>query len=268
MAQRIATGTVLIVILVTALALGGVWFSVPFMACIGLAICEEYKALKETGTALIRWPVFLCFGLSIPILTFKVGGSGVLLPLAAGACMFVIIQNLFSGDPSLEGIGLSLLPLFSVVLPGMCMIGLFRAENRQTELMLEIMAFGIPLAGDTFAYFIGVIWGRHKFCERVSPHKTVEGAIGGLFGSVLCALIVWICFSASGIMPIWHALLLGLFGGVAGQAGDLFASLIKRRCAIKDYGSIFPGHGGIMDRLDSVLWSTVLMYIYLLLFLQ
>ena len=267
MAQRIATGAVLIVILVVALALGGAWFSIPFMACVGLAIIEQYKALKEIGVGLVQWPVYLVYGLSIPILTIKLGGAAVLLPLVACACMMIVVQNLFSPKPSLSGIGFSILPLVSVVLPGMCMIGLLRAENRSAELMLEIMAFGIPLAGDTFAYFIGVIWGKHKFCEQVSPHKTTEGAIGGLFGSVLAAVIIWACFSAHGIMPFWHALLLGLLGGVTGQAGDLFASLIKRRCGIKDYGSIFPGHGGIMDRLDSVFWTAVLMYIYMTLFL-
>ena len=63
--------------------------------------------------------------------------------------------------------------------------------------------------------------------------------------------------------PFWHFLILGLCGGIAGQLGDLFASLVKRHCGIKDYGTIFPGHGGVMDRLDSVFWATVVMYVYL-----
>ena len=268
MVQRIATGAVLIIILVTALTLGGAWFSIPFMACVGRAIYEEYKAVKETGFPTVQWPVYLCFALSIPILTLKLGGPTVLLPLAAGACMLIIVQILFSKEPSLESVGFSLLPLFSVLLPGMCMIGLFRANDRRTELMLEIMAFAIPLMGDTAAYFIGVIWGKHGFCEKISPHKTMEGAVAGLVGSILCAVVIWCCFSPQSIIPLWHALLLGLFGGVCGQAGDLFASLIKRRCGIKDFGAIFPGHGGIMDRLDSVFWTAVLMNIYMVLFLQ
>ena len=65
------------------------------------------------------------------------------------------------------------------------------------------------------------------------------------------------------IPPFWHFPILGLLGGVAGQMGDLFASLIKRHCGIKDFSNIFPGHGGMMDRLDSVYWSTVIMYVYL-----
>jgi len=65
-------------------------------------------------------------------------------------------------------------------------------------------------------------------------------------------------------MPaFWHFLVLGLMGGLAGQLGDLFASLVKRHCGVKDYGTIFPGHGGVMDRLDSVFWATAVMYVYL-----
>ena len=266
MVQRIITGIVLIAVLVTALTLGGWYFSVPFMICIGLSMYEVFKALKASGARLVEWPVYACFAASIPILTFKVGDSAALLPLMGGAIMLIVIQTLFRKEPKLDDILYSIIPLLFVLLPGMCMLGLFRAENRSLELMLEIMAFGIPLAGDTFAYFIGVIWGRHKLIEPVSPHKTVEGAVGGLFGSVLFAIIVWAAFSSTGLMPFWHAIVLGLVCGVAGQAGDLFASLIKRHCGVKDYGSVFPGHGGIMDRLDSVYWATVVVYVYLVWF--
>ena len=99
----------------------------------------------------------------------------------------------------------------------------------------------------------------------MSPNKSVEGAAAGLAGSVLFAM------AAAGVtaiftplpQPFWHMPLLGLLGGAAGQMGDLFASLIKRHCGIKDFSKIFPGHGGMMDRLDSVYWATVVMYIYL-----
>jgi phosphatidate cytidylyltransferase len=66
---------------------------------------------------------------------------------------------------------------------------------------------------------------------------------------------------------VWHAVVLGIFGGLAGQMGDLFASLMKRHAGVKDYGAIFPGHGGMMDRLDSVYWATVVMYVYLIWFM-
>ena len=266
MVQRIVTGVVLIGVLVTALTFGGWFFAIPFMVCIGLSIYEMFKALKTSGARLVEWPVYACFVASIPILTFKLGSSAALLPLIGAAVMLIALQVMFRKQPELTDILFSVLPLAFVLLPGMCMLGLFRAPDPQTELMLKILAFAIPLTGDTFAYFIGVIWGRHKLTEAVSPHKTVEGAVGGLFGSILCSVIVWAVFSGAGIMPFWHALVLGVVCGVAGQAGDLFASLIKRHCGVKDYGSVFPGHGGIMDRLDSVYWAAVVVYVYLVWF--
>ncbi len=267
MVQRIITGVVLIGVLVTALALGGWYFAVPFMALLGFAIYEVYRALKNTGMTLVTWPIYLFFALSIPLLTTGIGGGGALLALAFGACLFVSVSVLFSGDPALDSILYSILPLFIVLLPGMCTLGLLRPADRPTRLMLMIMAFAVPLAGDTLAYFIGVIWGRHKFCPKVSPNKTVEGAAAGLVGSVLASVIIMAIFSSLCTVPLWHYPVLGLIGGIAGQTGDLFASLIKRTCGVKDFGTIFPGHGGIMDRLDSVYWGAVVMYCYMVLFL-
>ena len=120
------------------------------------------------------------------------------------------------------------------------------------------------MIGDTVAYFVGSRFGARRLCPAVSPNKSVEGAAAGLAGSVLFSLAMGGVFSIFAPMPpVWHFLVLGLLAGLAGQMGDLFASLIKRHCGIKDFGSIFPGHGGMMDRLDSVYWATVVMYVYL-----
>ena len=97
----------------------------------------------------------------------------------------------------------------------------------------------------------------------------MEGSLGGLAGSVLAAVIIylmslWMCNEATlSFLPAWWMYpLLGLAGGFAGQMGDLFASLVKRHCELKDFSSIFPGHGGMLDRLDSVLFMAVLMYCF------
>lgn len=266
MVKRIITGVVLIGILVTALVLGGWYFAVPFMAFIGIAIYEVYRAFREIGARLVTWPIYLFYILSIPLLTLKIGGGGALLALAFGACLFVTVSVLFSREAALQSILYSILPMFIVLFPGMCTLGILVNDDRNIRLMLLILVFAVPLAGDTLAYFIGVIWGRHKLCEKVSPHKTVEGAVAGLVGSVLAGAIVMLFFRQVCAAPWWHYLVLGLLGGVAGQAGDLFASLVKRTCGVKDFGTIFPGHGGILDRLDSVYWAAVVMYCYMLLF--
>ena len=109
---------------------------------------------------------------------------------------------------------------------------------------------------DTCALFAGMFFGKHKLAPVVSPKKTVEGAVGGVVGgAVLVLLAVLVMNALMGLdMPIWAALVLGGAGAVLGEIGDLSFSIIKRQTGIKDYGHIFPGHGGVLDRFDSVLF--------------
>ena len=263
MITRIITGVCLTALLVVVLAVGGWLFSVLYMLTICLAMYEVYRALKEAGHKTVQWPSWLCLILSIPLFQFA-GSVTLLLPLVAGAAMLTSMMVMFRTEPKLEDILLSVMPLGCVLLPGMCMLGLQNAPDRPMQLMLTVMAFGVPLFGDTMAYFFGSRFGVRKWCPAVSPNKSVEGAVAGMAGSIVFAFAMWLIFSAFAPMPPWwHFLVLGLLCGFAGELGDLFASLIKRHCGIKDYGSIFPGHGGMMDRLDSVYWSTVVMYVYL-----
>lgn len=109
--------------------------------------------------------------------------------------------------------------------------------------------------------------GKHKLCPNVSPKKTVEGAIFGVVGGTIGGLICRAVFVYAFHMPmpgIPAAIALGLIGSVAGEIGDLSASLLKRHSGIKDYGKIFPGHGGVMDRFDSVIFTLIVMYCYTL----
>ena len=119
--------------------------------------------------------------------------------------------------------------------------------------LVFLTAFGT----DIMAYFTGMALGRHKLCPNLSPKKSVEGAVGGVLGSViLCALFGWLL--GYGDMMVY--VIIGFVGSIAAQLGDLSASALKRRMGIKDYGSLIPGHGGIMDRFDSVLFTAPLIY--------
>lgn len=120
--------------------------------------------------------------------------------------------------------------------------------------------------GDTFAYFAGRAFGKHKLCPKVSPKKTVEGAIGGVLGTMLLGTVATLAYSFAadrtaifsrsnfGVSMYLIIALLGMVAAVLGIYGDLFASVVKRQHGIKDYGKIFPGHGGILDRFDSVMF--------------
>lgn len=127
-----------------------------------------------------------------------------------------------------------------------------------------VLGLGFAWGGDTCAFFAGHAFGRHKLAPVVSPHKTVEGAVGGVLGAMAVGVAITAVYLACWDSPLqqaadslWLYLVIaaaGLAGGVLGILGDLTASVVKRQCGIKDYGTIFPGHGGILDRFDSVLF--------------
>lgn len=129
---------------------------------------------------------------------------------------------------------------------------------------------------DIFAYFTGVLFGKHKLCPYLSPKKTVEGAVGGIVGSVVCCGLFgrFLFPILNGIYSIVlpdmtiHCIVIGLIGSVMAQCGDLTASAYKRKMGIKDYGSLIPGHGGVMDRFDSVLFTAPMVYYYVVLVLM
>ena len=102
---------------------------------------------------------------------------------------------------------------------------------------------------DMGAYFTGVTIGKHKLCPEISPKKTVEGAIGGVVSSMIVTVILTLCFKQSVLLPV----ILTIPFCILGVFGDLFASIIKRSVDLKDYGNLIPGHGGILDRVDSIL---------------
>ena len=119
-----------------------------------------------------------------------------------------------------------------------------------------LSAFG----SDVMAYFTGYLIGKHKLCPNLSPKKTIEGAVGGVVGAgLLCGLFGF--FFARDILI--HTVIIGVIGGAISQAGDLTASAFKRKMGIKDYGNLIPGHGGIMDRFDSVIFVAPFIYYYI-----
>jgi len=119
--------------------------------------------------------------------------------------------------------------------------------------------FIIAWSTDTFAYFTGSLLGRKKLAPSISPKKTVEGAIGGILGSALCTFAY-----ATVFIPQMSSvsIIFGVIGSMVSQTGDLHASIIKRRNGAKDFGNLIPGHGGILDRFDSILFTAPFVYVF------
>ena len=140
------------------------------------------------------------------------------------------------------------------------------AEYRYDAIYFILLILCFAWGGDTCAYFAGRAFGKHKLCPVVSPKKTVEGAIGGVLGTMVFGVVATLIYSIAanrmeaftrsniGVSMYVIIALLGCIAAVLGIYGDLFASVVKRQCGIKDYGTIFPGHGGILDRFDSVMF--------------
>ncbi|WP_352419636.1 phosphatidate cytidylyltransferase [Proteiniborus sp.] len=116
---------------------------------------------------------------------------------------------------------------------------------------------------DTFAYFVGVKFGKRKLCPSLSPNKSIEGSIGGILGSLVLTLLFSYYFKLGNIINIS---ILSIICSIMAQVGDLTASRIKRLANIKDYGKIMPGHGGILDRFDSILFTGPIVYYYIVYF--
>ncbi len=126
-----------------------------------------------------------------------------------------------------------------------------------------VLAFVVTWANDTFAYFAGMFFGKHPLYAKVSPKKTWEGFAGGAAGSVVGALVIRATMLPE--LPLLHALLLGAGAAVLGPLGDFTESLLKRAAGVKDSGKLIPGHGGLLDRIDALLFVVPWVYLFVLL---
>ena len=253
MLQRIITGAVLAVLVIMLIV-----FSATFVFPVIMTL------LAAVGT----YEMLSCIGLkknmlvSIPALISSVLGVLSAYFLGYGACLAVImcylilqlalcvfldekvkIQDAFCA--------------FSSTLYVMLCLAAFTAVRtiEDTGLYLFLLVFIGAWITDTFAYFTGVFFGKHKLIPKISPKKTIEGSVGGIIFCVVAfavyGLIIRNIVGLTVNFPV--LLLLGLVMSVISQIGDLIASAIKRTYGIKDYGSLFPGHGGVLDRFDSIM---------------
>ena len=134
-----------------------------------------------------------------------------------------------------------------------------RLGNENIDVLVVLIGSWIT---DSCAYFAGYFFGKHKLAPEISPKKTIEGSIGGIFGVIV--IIAAYAIVAGHIMNksvnIYSAIVIGLIAGIVSQFGDLCASIIKREHNVKDFGNIMPGHGGVMDRFDSLLFVAPTVY--------
>jgi phosphatidate cytidylyltransferase len=226
----------------------------------GLMRAREVKAFRVTGAlalvvvylnvAQVGGPFGYAYGFYVPV------------PLWPLVALFALTAVLFRGGDFARSVPAAALTLLGAVYIGGlggAIAGLRVMPPMEPGPWRIVLLLAIVMMADTAAYFVGRALGRHKLAPSISPGKTVEGAVGGLAGGVLGAWAV----SAAGLgLPGFHVVLLGVFVTLAAIAGDLFESLLKRWAGVKDSGRLFPGHGGMLDRLDSLLFGGAVLYYY------
>ena len=184
------------------------------------------------------------------------------VPLAPAAVILVFAAALLSGDPlrSVPSASFTLLGSAYLGTLGGAMAALLLVPPASLGGRRILFLLGIGMGADTAAYFVGRAVGHPRLAPSLSPGKTVEGAAGGLIGGALAALAVRALVLPG--LPLPDTLLLGILVAALGALGDLFESLVKRWAGAKDSGRLFPGHGGMLDRLDSLLFGAPVLYYY------
>lgn len=239
------------------------------IAIAALCVLATYEVLGSTKLVHNRLELLLCMLVALGLAVGHVTVLPVCLSAVVQGLVFVMLVGSFAIELKFhDSMNVSQVAwgFFGALVVPYLMLSLLRIYQMDFQPILDTdfragqFIVLLPLlaawGADTCALFSGMFFGKHKLAPVVSPKKTVEGAVGGVIGGavlvMLAALLMNVFLDLD--MPLWSAAVLGAVGAVLGEIGDLSFSVIKRQTGIKDYGHIFPGHGGVLDRFDSVLF--------------
>lgn len=246
------TSVMLVVMtLVCALAVGEVLLATKYFSNKGVVtVCMVFV------TAM---PSFLCFD---ELISF--------FPMLAGAFLLLMFVIMLFDHENVKFEEISLMSFVSFLIPLSLSTILLLQKNFQFGIYYVVLSLLIPWISDAGAYFVGSAIGKHKMAPKISPKKSWEGFFGGLITAVVAAFIVgfgypWVDGIINGevtfTVNVLYIVAVSIIGAVLGVIGDFSASLLKRQCMVKDFGNIIPGHGGILDRFDSVLFVAPFLYL-------
>ncbi len=259
MKVRVISGIVLVAIMVAAILLGG-W--VFFGLTLAISLVGMYELYKVVG---LEKSIPAAFGYVSALLYF----ATIAFKLEQFS-MFTIVLGLMSimavyvfTFPKYKASDIIML-FFGIVYVAMMLSYMYKVRVMEDGIFLIWLMFVSAWVNDTLAYFTGVLLGKHKMTPQLSPKKTIEGAIGGVLGATLVGAIYGYIIGANMTGEHGNAVITFAVASFAGAflaiVGDLAASAIKRNYEIKDYGTLIPGHGGILDRFDSVIFTAPAVY--------
>jgi phosphatidate cytidylyltransferase len=238
---------------------GHPWLFDGAVALIAVLAMHEFLTLgKKKGYDL---PIVLCI-----VITLIIMAAFILPELSVEMGVFVALLGIpasyvFSGKPLEDSLPSSAVAVLATMYVGMLGGSLIRLRNDFPEgWKLVFFLLLVVWLGDTGAYYTGRAFGRRKLSPRISPKKTIEGVMGGAGASVSTAVVIHFTFFRE--FPLHHAIIAGVILSFAGVVGDLAESMWKRSADVKDSGTLLPGHGGLLDRFDSVLFTAPILYVY------
>jgi phosphatidate cytidylyltransferase len=256
MKTRIISGIVMALIVAAVLVVGYLW--APIVITLAVALLAAAAVYELIGNAAGIEKLNVLIGACAYAAIAVVAGTYLSFVGAIIAtilyCIYAVVMVLVNhNDFDLSKIACS----YALPIPfafAFCFLNVI--INNNDGIYYLLLLFNFSSVCDMGAYFVGVTIGKHKLCPEISPKKTVEGAIGGIISSIVVTVIISLLFNKISL-PL---LLLTIPLCALGMIGDLFASAIKRSVGLKDYGNLIPGHGGIMDRLDSIIMIAPFMF--------
>ncbi len=265
LAVRLATAAILVPPVFWLIARGGAGFALLVAFASGACTWEVYAMSLGGGRARFSPAVGLgvALGAAMPLLAWR-GLYFRAAPLAAIGLFGAASATAVLSRGEIEGAAGDVSRLVSGWVYGALPLGLLPLLRARPEgAWWVLLLCALTWLNDTGAYFVGHAFGRHKLHPRVSPGKTWEGFAGGLVFSLLAAFGVrWIALRGLGALD---CVVLGGVAGFVGPLGDLTESLFKRACGVKDSGRLMPGHGGMLDRIDALIFNTPVVYLYVVL---
>ena len=261
MAKRIIASLVLFPLLALLIVLGGIYLQVALTVIILIAMWEVYHAFSRKPSG-VSWIGYI-FAIVYMYFADNLTESHVLFMLITVFTIITLMMSVFFHETiTVKDCAVTIIGFFYVAI---LMSTIYLTRVSPYGKFFVWLSFIAAWGCDTGAYFTGMAIGKHKLVPKLSPKKTVEGAVGGIVLATLIALLYgWTVSRFSSIQDVnilGFCGVAGFVGSILSQFGDLTASAIKRFTGVKDYGKLIPGHGGIMDRFDSVLFTAPAIYI-------
>jgi phosphatidate cytidylyltransferase len=288
--KRVLTAVILIPIVLVLILKAPVSVLAVIAAVVALLAVHELLKLSESyGIKPLRWPTFIYVGLFFLLLAINPGDTPLLetgsfshsAVFAAALAPFVFLTIAMRRADLATAFPAALVSAFSFAYVALPLGFLVQLREQWAGAFLVIYLLFVVWAGDIFAYFVGKSIGRHRMSPRISPNKTWEGAVASVVASVGVGLLLyryaypislWLlqaklierrdAYFGLQPLPLWPIFWISIALNIAAQLGDLVESLIKRGAGVKDSGAILPGHGGMLDRVDALLFAAPVLWYY------